>query len=279
MTRAGHDISLCWGTIAPATLLELASLGARAGFDAISVSPGMFDDAITTGTSGPELGRRIADLGVQVSVIDPLISVLPGSPDSLTAGGRFARLFSFGEEDCFRMADALGATTVNVAHYLGAPVSLPELVDAFGALCGRAANRGINLLLEFMPEGSIPDLATALAVVRAVDAPNAAVMLDTWHFFRTGGTVADLDDVAAGEIGGVQVSDAPSEQAGVIEAGVNTRLLPGDGAIPIETLVAHAVGADLEAFVGIEVFSSELLQLDRSEAASQARQAMRSVVS
>jgi sugar phosphate isomerase/epimerase len=277
-TAVGHDLSLCWGTIAPATLEELASLGSEAGFDGISVSPGMFEDAVARGVSGDELARRITDSGVRVSVIDPLMSVLPGSPDPLTIGGRFARLFSFGEEDCFRMADTLGASAVNVAHYLGAPVALNALIDGFGALCERAELRGIELLLEFMPEGSIPDLATALSIVRAVDAPNASVMLDTWHFFRTGGIVSDLDGVAPGEVGGVQVSDAPIEQAGRIEAGVNTRLLPGDGVIPIESLIAKSVGSDATAFVGIEVFSHELLQLEPTEAANRARRSMDALV-
>jgi sugar phosphate isomerase/epimerase len=274
----GRPVSLCWGTVGGATFLELASLAGGAGFDAISVTPAMFEDVLATGISGSELNQQVAEAGVRVSLIDPLMSVLPGSPDPATIGGRFSRLFSFGEDDCYQMAETLGITTVNVAHYLGAPVSVDTLAESFGALSERAGARGINLLLEFMPEGSIPDLATALAIVRAVGAPNASVMLDTWHFFRTGGTLDDLDGVAEGEIGGVQLSDAPPEQAGVLEAGINTRLLPGDGVIPIETLVARSVGHDPSAFVGIEVFSRELLDLERSEAAARARRAMLEVV-
>jgi sugar phosphate isomerase/epimerase len=129
-----------------------------------------------------------------------------------------------------------------------------------------------------MPEGSVRDFGTALSLVRATGAPNLAVMFDTWHFYRTGGTPGDLDDLVAGEVGGLQVSDAPAEQAGVIEAKVNSRLLPGDGAIPLVDLIARVLALDPAAFVGIEVFSNVLNQLPATETAQKARQSMREVV-
>jgi 4-hydroxyphenylpyruvate dioxygenase len=103
-------------------------------------------------------------------------------------------------------------------------------------------------------------------------------MFDTWHFFRTGGTLHDLDDLADGEVGGVQVSDAPASQHGVIEAGVNTRLLPGEGVIPLNALIERILASDPSAFLGIEVFSSQLNDLAQGEAALRAHQAMRGVL-
>jgi sugar phosphate isomerase/epimerase len=261
-----------------ATLADLVDVAGAAGFDAVSITPAMYSDALESGMSVTDIRRRCSDSGVEVSLIDPLMSALPGSPDPESAGGRFGALFSYGEEDCYRMAEALDVRTVNVAHYMGADVPVTSLIDALGGLCERAGALGLRLLLEFMPEGSVPDLATALTIVRATGAVNLAVMFDTWHFFRTGGTLNDLEGVAPGEVGGLQASDAPAAQQGVIDARVNSRLLPGDGAIPVGTLIDRVLTGDPDAFIGIEVFSDTLDHLPMDEAATRARASMRGVM-
>jgi sugar phosphate isomerase/epimerase len=272
------EVSLCWGTIMRASLPELCAVAGASGFDAVAVTPAMYAEARASGLSVADLRRLRDEAGVSVSMIDPLMSALPGSPDPQTVGGRFAPLFRYGEEDCYRITEALDAPAINVAHYMAADVPVAALVDELGALCGRAGTHDLQLVLEFMPEGSVPDFRTALSIVREIGAPNLAVMFDMWHFFRTGGTLADLDDLADGEIGGVQVSDAPASQHGVIEAGVNTRLLPGEGAIPVRALIERILVSDPSAFLGIEVFSSQLNELAQGEAARRAHQAMRGML-
>ncbi len=271
-------VSLCWGTMMRATLSDLVAVAGSAGFDAVSITPAMYADALASGMSVGDIRRRCSDAGVEVSLIDPLMSALPGSPDPASAGGRFGALFRYGEDDCYRIAEALDVGTVNVAHYMGAEVPVAALIDALGTLCGRAASHGLRVLLEFMPEGSVPDLATALAIVRATGTANLAVMFDTWHFFRTGGTLNDLEDLAPGEVGGLQASDAPAAQQGVIEARVNTRLLPGEGAIPVAAVIDRVLAGDPDAFIGIEVFSDDLNHLPLGEAAARARASMREVM-
>jgi sugar phosphate isomerase/epimerase len=261
-----------------ATLPELVAVAGSSGFDAVSITPAMYAHALASGMSAGDIRRRCSDAGVAVSLIDPLMSALPGSPDPSGAGGRFGALFSYGEDDCYRMAEALEVGAVNVAHYMAEDVPVPSLIEALGPLCERAGSHGLRVLLEFMPEGSIPDLATALAIVRATGAANLSVMFDTWHFFRTGGTLDDLEDLAPGEVGGLQASDAPAAQQGVIEAGVNTRLLPGEGAIPVATVIERVLRGDPDAFIGIEVFSDVLNRLPLGEAAARARAAMRQVM-
>jgi sugar phosphate isomerase/epimerase len=261
-----------------AGLSDLVDVAGSAGFDAVSITPAMYADALASGLSVADIRHRCADAGVEVSLIDPLMSALPGSPDPTTAGGRFGALFSYGEEDCYRIGDALDVHTVNVAHYMAADVPVASLIDALGSLCERARTHGLRLLLEFMPEGSVPDLAAALTIVRAIDAENLAVMFDTWHFFRTGGTIDHLDGVASGEVGGLQASDAPAAQQGVIEARVNSRLLPGDGAIPVAAVIDRVLTGHPDAFLGIEVFSDALNELPLHEAANMARMSMQGVM-
>ena len=55
------------------------------------------------------------------------------------------------------------------------------------------------------------------------------------------GEDGDLEDLAPGEVGGLQASDAPAAQQGVIEARLNTRLLPGEGAIPVAAVIDRSL--------------------------------------
>jgi sugar phosphate isomerase/epimerase len=252
------EISLCWGTVMGTPLQDLIPIAAEAGFAGVTITPQHYFDARRAGATDVELTRRLDRSGLRVSLLDPLMSVLPGSPEPSSVGPRFRALFEATEEDCFRVADALGIPCINVAHYLASPASLDELVDSFGGLCDRASRRGFRVSLEFMPDGSIPDLGTALEMVRAVHPAAAEVMLDTWHFYRTGGTLDELRNCDRTVIGGLQVSDAIPSVRGQPNPGLYARLLPGLGTVPLREMVGSVLSSRPDAFVGVEVFNADL---------------------
>jgi sugar phosphate isomerase/epimerase len=184
---------------------------------------------------------------------------LPGCPATTEVGPRFRATFEHGEDDCYRVAEALGVPALNLAHYLCAPTPVQQLVDAVGAISERAARRQLHILVEFMPEGSIPDLGTAAAIVGQVAAPNCAVMLDTWHFFRTSGAPAELETLAPGTIGAVQASDGGASLWGSgVTPPTRDRLVPGAGVIPLRRILALAMANRPSVVIGAEVFSREL---------------------
>jgi len=147
---------------------------------------------------------------------------------------------------------------LNVAHYMGAPTPVEALADAVAGVAQRAARHGLAVCVEFMPEGSLVDLPTAARIVELAGAPNVGVMLDTWHFFRTGGTPADVAALHPGTVTGLQVSDARARLFGVwTDAGVRERLLPGEGAIPLVEILRAVFAAHPVRDVGVEVFNTE----------------------
>jgi sugar phosphate isomerase/epimerase len=145
---------------------------------------------------------------------------------------------------------------LNLAHFLCSPTPVGQLIDCIGAICGRAASEGIEVLVEFLPEGSISDLTTAADIVRSVNLDNCGLMFDTWHFFRTGGQVDELCQLPERAIGAVQVSDAAQS---IWASGTNPptaeRLFPGEGVIPLADLIAKAMSNNDTVLVGAEVFS------------------------
>ena len=266
---------LWWGTIEGAGIETLAAVAGNAGFGSISITPAMYFDACERGQTDDTLRGVLAHAGVTVAMIDPLIAGLPGARDPGSVPRRFRATFEHGAADAFRAAEAVGARAVNIAHYMGAPTPIEQLVDAVGTIGRAASQRGLDLLVEFMPEGAIGDLAVASAIVQGVDLPNVALMLDTWHFFRTAGRPDDLEVLPAGSIGAVQVGDAAADAWGTgIDPPTADRLLPGQGVVPIRDLVARARRNNPEVVVGIEVFNRALVDADPSVRAQAAAAAM-----
>jgi sugar phosphate isomerase/epimerase len=265
---------LWWGTVEGVGIDGVVSAAATAGFSDISVTPAMYFAARDDGRRDRELRAMLVDHDVTVAMIDPLLRGLPGSMHPDRAGRRFRSTFEHDEDDCYRAADALGATAINVAHFLGAPTPQHELVDAIGAIARRARERGLDVFVEFMPEGSIPDLAAAAAVVAEIAEPNCGVMFDTWHHWRCAGDVEQVRALPAGVVRAVQLSDALVDVRGTgTEPPTSDRLLPGAGVIPLVELVRAARENNPSVVLGLEVFSSALAGTPPVERAMRARDA------
>jgi sugar phosphate isomerase/epimerase len=92
-----------------------------------------------------------------------------------------------------------------------------------------------------------------------VAAPNCSVMLDTWHFWRTSGRLVELENLAPGTSGAVQVSDADADMWGSgVKPPTRDRLVPGAGVIPLRQILTLAMANRPGVVVGAEVFSREL---------------------
>ena len=64
-----------------------------------------------------------------------------------------------------------------------------QMAEAVRGICRRAAPRGIQVSLEFVPESGIPDLDRARPILQACNEPNCGLTLDLFHLAQSGGTV------------------------------------------------------------------------------------------
>jgi sugar phosphate isomerase/epimerase len=269
MTGArNHELELCCMTVRQAALPALIAVASEHGFGAVTTTPWLYDAA---GVSDRDLRRLLDDTGVRVTYIDGLITALPGTPPPRPGAAT--------EEECFRMAGALGATAVNVVHIGGVPTPMPELVDALGGVCERAATRGLRIVVEFLPGTGIPDLPTALELVRGVGAENAGIVLDSWHLARSGGHPGLVDADAARWIGAIQISDRTRAQDLVPYVPMSGRLLPGDGELALADLLSRVLTVHPELPVGIEVISDDMRGLAAGDAAAAAASSLRRLLS
>ena len=124
--------------------------------------------------------------------------------------------------------------------------------DQCAVLAELAGARGMKASLELVPGSSVETLAAALEVVRYVNRPNFGLLLDSMHFFRSGGTVEGLRALPPEIIFYAQLCDVPMPAVApdYMREAMFDRLAPGQGGLHLAAFVA-ALPADVP--IGLEV--------------------------
>ncbi|MBW2419471.1 MAG: sugar phosphate isomerase/epimerase [Deltaproteobacteria bacterium] len=235
------------------TLVEAASAG---GFAGLSIFPSeTYHPAVASGSSPAELRSILDDHGVVVNDVDALVCT--GDPGDAGAGG----MGSAGEAMLFEAAEELRANFVNVVFMARQPMSVEQGAEIFAGVCDRAAEHGLSAYLEFVPFMTVPDAATAWAIVEQAGRPGSGIMVDSWHVFRGSTSEEELRAIPGERVLGIQLNDAPAEpiEKNMVEETLHHRLVPGEGDID---LVAHMrlldeIGSPAPRCA--EVFSDSLL--------------------
>lgn len=252
-----QHLVLCAGTVTGADFAQLVAAARAGGFDAVSLFPSQYQQARAGGASDLDLRLMLADSGLCIAELDPLLNWVPGHEFSTDAGMGVAA-----EDEFYRIADALGARSLNVVWAL--PQRIPEelLVESFAAVCDRAAQHGLLAHIEFLPWAQVDSIESALRVVRLADRLNGGVLLDSWHHFRSGVGNAILATLPGDRILAIQLNDAPAlAEENIVEETMQRRRLPGDGDIALVEILRALAAAGCTAPVGVEVFSTELQKL------------------
>jgi sugar phosphate isomerase/epimerase len=124
--------------------------------------------------------------------------------------------------------------------------------DQFALLAEYAQQRGMRATMEFAPPHPVGNLAAALAVIKHVNRPNFQLVIDAMHFFRSGGTVAELAALDPQCIGYAQLCDVPRQPIAqdYMQEAMFGRLLPGEGELPLAEFV-RALPRDVP--IGLEI--------------------------
>lgn len=271
---------LGFGTVIDTDFHQLVDAARSNGIPQITLNPSLYLDARAAGRSDGELRAELESSGVSVALVDPLISPLPNLPATDGLSEYLKRWFAVTEDDCFGIAEALGAPLITVVHPQGGFVEQSRMIDVIGGIAARAAERNLCIALEFSPTSlALGNLDTAMAIVNKIGASNVGIVFDTWHFYRSGGEVEDLASIPPAAIMNFQVNDAPPEAKGTKQPVLLTdRLLPGDGAIPLKSLIDAVLGNRPGLGITVEVFSARLRALPPREAAKAALEATRAVM-
>ena len=231
-------ISLAAGTVLDVEAPAAVDIAAAAGFGGVGI---WFDTNTWTPAMARAVAARLADSGVVALDIEPVI---------------FGRGPDHGEA-IIDAAAAIGARHVLVAS---GPAERSEVVERFAALCVRASGTDITLVFEFLPIFSIDSLGAALSVVAEAGYANGAVLVDSLHLARSGGTPDDLIGIPPHMLPYLQIADATAEPvdpslAGLREEALHGRLLPGTGTLPLAAIIAAVPDVPLS----VEMRSRQLM--------------------
>jgi sugar phosphate isomerase/epimerase len=281
MALGPDDLVLCSGTLArEASFRERVDAAVAGGFSAISLWGRDYGSAQRAGLADADMRALLADHGLAVAELDLAWWWLPGASDvHIPAALDTEELFAYDEAQLFRIAEAVGARSLNAIDVFGGDWTVDDAAAAFAGLCDRAAEHGLLVHIEFLPWSRIPSVAAAWEIVRIADRPNGGLLVDAWHYFRSGSRRASLLGVPGARVLGLQLDDGPmAPEPDLVAASLHDRLLPGAGELDLRGLVQalHDIGA--VAPIGVEVFSDELHALDPEEAGRRAGAATRELL-
>ena len=249
------------GTVRALPLKEQIRATVLAGCEALTVTPSDYVKWLSTSVSTRDIRSMAADAGIRITHLDPFVRWVENWKPDIPEKDFPTDPIAFDADDFFRMAAALEVESFTAwAGFPAGRYELPQLIDAFGALCERAAVEGLRCDLEFIPVFGIPDLQTGWSIVDGVGASNSGIVLDMWHYMRGGRDDALLASIPGNRITAVQLCDATAEvPAGMslAEDGLNNRRAPGDGDFPIGEIVEVLRRSGGLNDVGLEIFSPE----------------------
>lgn len=206
--------------------VDLVRLARAAGFDVVGlrfhpVAPGQLH-WLPDAAGLAELRRVMAGEGIGLYDIETVVIDAAFQPETLIPA--------------LDAAAALGARRINTCadRFDGLPAR-------FARLCDLAAERGMGVDVECMAWRGIDSPQACLDLISASGAADAGYLVDALHHFRCGGTVADIAAMDPGRVVSAQLCDAPAvaplgHEARIAEAR-GQRLIPGEGALPLQGLL------------------------------------------
>lgn len=234
---------------------ERFAAAAAGGFAGISIHPG---EVASSGEAA-----RIRDLLESAGLIASMLEVirLPG----VQAMEGFA---------------AEARRIAQVATALECPVVLAVCLDpgaerevtqqGFMTLARACAEHGRRCAIEFIPRlSSVPDLNSAIELVRTVNVPGTGVVIDALHFIRSGAPWEVLADIAPEEIAGIQLCDGPATPpvSDYLTEAMHLRGIPGEGLFDLRRFIATLEATGVSATVTCETISDEMAGLPAEAAA------------
>jgi len=160
----------------------------------------------------------------------------------------------------FEWAGALGARHLKVGTgFSGEMMDRSQMVGGMADLCAKAERVNLTIALEPMPPAMIRTPAEGLALIEEAGAPNAGLLLDTWHVYRAGVDYDTLRDIPAERIVSLELIDGGVEPfAGdLILDSIDHRRLAGRGAFDVDRFLRAVFATGYNGPIGDENISIE----------------------
>lgn len=216
-------ISLAAGIMPEATPAQLIECAAASDFD----FGGMWieKDSWTPATTRA-IRQQARDAEVQL--LDCEVAwIMPGAPDPWLT-------------ELVDIAAELGARNLLC---VSSDPDMAATTAKFQAMVDRAKGTGVRVNLEFGIFTEVKSIHMARAILEQVEGEAKALLVDTLHWARSGGTADDLAAIPRAWLTYCQPCDAPAEGPDVtnfdaiIDDAINRRMPLGQGGLPLAAMV------------------------------------------
>ena len=170
-----------------------------------------------------------------------------------------------------KAAETLGARHVKVGDFHHEKYSMPQLIEAFAALCADAADYGTRIGFELMPFAMIDTLKDSLTMIEGAGAANGGIVFDLWHLVKLHIPYEQVQKVPLKWIVSVELNDGTFEAPWSLhEDTINHRRFCGQGEFDVKGFVGCIRRTGYTGPWGIEVLSQELRQRPLQELTTEA---------
>lgn len=225
-------------------LVQIAAAGA-AGFDAMSPDVFSLRAHASAGGTWAQITDALASRDMTCSDIAGLN--IEDDPDRTRRSA----------EQLLEIAHAIGAEWMQAR--VVAPVDDVSR-DLFEWCAELYTSAGIGLGVEFSPATEVRSIDEASALLQPLrTTARVGVIVDTWHFFRTGAPWSQLEALAASDVALVQLADGPHllhTGADAASAALHGRRLPGEGEFDLDAVARWLHASGYQGAISVEVLSA-----------------------
>ncbi len=262
------ELGLNGATTLKADLATDIAVAGKAGFDCVEIWAAKLMGYLERGGL-PALKRDLRRAGVRPITLNSVEHVTFNDPS-----GHIRMLEDF-HRFC-RVAEAIGCETVIVVPSprpkgVTAAAIERESVRVLRELSNIAKPYGVRLAYEFLgfADCTVNTLAQCAAIVDKVGRPNVGLVLDTFHFFAGGSSLASIRQVNPKKIYVVHVNDV--ERAPRRKMHDALRLFPGKGIIPLTSILRALKAIGYTDKFSVEIFRPQYWNRPALQVAKEAR--------
>ncbi len=262
------QLGLNGATTLKADLATDITVAGRAGFDFVEIWAAKLMGYLERGGLRA-LERDLRRAGVRAATLNSVEHVTFNDPS-----GRVRMLEDF-QRFC-RVAEAINAETVIVVpspRPKGVSVAVieRESIRVLRELSAIARPYGVRLAYEFLgfTDCTVNNLAQCAAIVEKVARPNVGLVLDTFHFFAGGSSLASIREVNPEKIFIVHINDV--ERARRRKMHDALRVFPGKGILPLARILRALKTIGYVGGFSVEIFRPQYWNRPPLQVAREAR--------
>jgi 2-keto-myo-inositol isomerase len=253
-------------------IVRVVEAAAKAGFHAIEPWMTELDAYTKAGGNLKDLGRRIADAGLTVENVIAFNSFLTDDVAQRAAGLERIKV----EMD--RVAQIGGARIATPPGNNRAAVSLDNAAKYYVEALEMGRSMGVQPLLELWGTHSVlGPLRNGTYVTVAAGQPDASLLLDVFHIYKSGTPFTSLKQINGGALHVMHINDYP-RAADPSTLNDGNRVYPGDGVAPFQEILRDLRDNGFRGYFSLELFNKEYWAKSADENLKTAMEKIRATV-